>query len=123
MNGFINLNKRAGKSSAAEVGIIKRLTHTRCGHMGTLDPMAGGVLPVAIGNACRMFDYLLDKRKSYKATFEFGDYYDTLDTTGNVLASGGSIPTEEQIKQVLPSMVGEIMQIPPKYSAKWRGRG
>ena len=118
MNGFINLNKRAGKSSAAEVGIIKRLTHTRCGHMGTLDPMAGGVLPVAIGNACRMFDYLLDKRKSYKATFEFGDYYDTLDTTGNVLASGGSIPTEEQREQVLPSMVGEIMQIPPKYSAK-----
>ena len=118
MTGFINLNKAEGASSAKEVSIIKRLSHTPCGHMGTLDPMAGGVLPVAIGNACRLFDYFLGKNKTYVATFAFGEDYDTLDTTGEVVKSGGRIPSADEIKGVIPGLVGEIMQIPPKYSAK-----
>ena len=61
MNGFININKASGVSSAREVGIIKRISGTPCGHMGTLDPMASGVLPIAIGNAARLFDYFLSK--------------------------------------------------------------
>ena len=64
MTGFICVNKSKGVSSAKEVAAIKRLTGTPCGHMGTLDPMADGVLPVAIGNAARLFDYMLDKRKN-----------------------------------------------------------
>ena len=60
-SGFINLNKPSGISSAAAVAKVKRLTHMPCGHMGTLDPMASGVLPVAVGNASRLFDYLLNK--------------------------------------------------------------
>ncbi len=56
MTGFINVNKAAGASSAKEVAVIKKLTHMPCGHMGTLDPMADGVLPVAVGNAARLFD-------------------------------------------------------------------
>lgn len=118
MTGFINVNKAAGASSAKEVAVIKKLTHMPCGHMGTLDPMADGVLPVAIGNAARLFDYFLQKKKTYVATFRFGEDYDTLDTTGSVVNGGGRVPSEEEIRAVIPSLVGEVMQIPPKYSAK-----
>ena len=118
MTGFINVNKAAGVSSAREVNIIKRLTGTPCGHMGTLDPMASGVLPVAIGNAARLFDYFLNKHKTYIAVFRFGIDSDTLDTTGNILKEGGYIPSEEEIKSKLADFEGEILQIPPKYSAK-----
>ena len=93
MTGFINVNKACGASSAKEVSVIKRLTGMPCGHMGTLDPMADGVLPVAIGNAARLFDYFLDKKKKYLATFKFGCDSDTLDTTGNVYNNVGHIPT------------------------------
>lgn len=118
MTGFINLNKAVGSSSAREVSVIKRLTSQPCGHMGTLDPMASGVLPVGIGNACRLFDYFLTKRKTYLATFRFGEHFDTLDTTGQVISAGGRIPEREEIECVLPRLVGEVMQVPPKYSAK-----
>ena len=118
MTGFVNVNKAAGASSAREVAIIKRLTGVPCGHMGTLDPMADGVLPVAVGNAARLFDYFLQKKKTYVATFRFGDDYDTLDTTGTVIKSGGRVPCGEEIANVIPSLIGEIMQIPPRYSAK-----
>ena len=63
ISGFINLNKPSGLSSAAAVSKVKRMTGIACGHMGTLDPLASGVLPVAIGNAARLFNYLLDKEK------------------------------------------------------------
>ncbi len=86
--------------------------------MGTLDPMASGVLPVAIGKAARLFDYFLDKKKKYVATFRFGIDSDTLDTTGNILKDGGKVPSEEEIKSKLCGFQGEILQIPPKYSAK-----
>ncbi len=118
MTGFIIVNKAEGRSSAREVAVIKRLTHTPCGHMGTLDPMASGVLPVAVGNAARLFDYFLKKEKTYVATFRFGADYDTLDTTGAVLNDGGRIPSKNEISEAIPSLVGEVLQIPPKYSAK-----
>lgn len=118
MTGFINVNKAAGVSSAREVAVIKRLTHTPCGHMGTLDPMADGVLPVAVGNAARLFDYFLKKKKTYVATFRFGESFDTLDTTGSMTDRGGRVPTESEIISAIPSLVGEVMQIPPLYSAK-----
>lgn len=118
MTGFININKAQGVSSAHEVAIIKRLSGTPCGHMGTLDPMASGVLPVAIGNAARLFDYFLGKTKKYVATFRFGEEYDTLDVTGTLLRHGGRVPEREEIEGVIPMLVGEIDQIPPKYSAK-----
>lgn len=118
MTGLINVNKAEGVSSAREVAIIKRLTGVPCGHMGTLDPMAGGVLPIAVGNATRLFDYLLTKTKTYVATFRFGVDYDTLDTTGTLLNDGGRIPAKDEIEAVISDLTGEIMQIPPKYSAK-----
>lgn len=118
MTGFIVVDKEQGASSAREVNIIKRLLNTPCGHMGTLDPMATGVLPVAIGNAARLFDYFLDKRKTYVADFRFGVDSDTLDTTGEMRLNAGYLPTNSQIKAVLHEFVGEINQLPPKYSAK-----
>lgn len=118
MNGLICVNKLQGVSSAREVAVIKRITGTSCGHMGTLDPMASGVLPIAVGNATRLFDYLLSKSKTYVATFRFGVDYDTLDTTGTLLQSGGRIPTRQEVESVIPSLTGEVMQLPPKYSAK-----
>lgn len=118
MTGFINVNKAVGVTSAREVGIIKRLTGTSCGHMGTLDPLASGVLPIAVGNAARLFDYFLSKTKTYEADFTFGEETDTLDTSGTMLKRGGRIPSCEEIRSVLECFVGEINQIPPKFSAK-----
>lgn len=117
MTGFINVNKSINVSSAVEVAKIKKLTGMPCGHMGTLDPMASGVLPVAIGNATRLFEYFLGKKKKYSAVFRFGYTSDTLDTTGN-LTKCGTVPAEKEIESVLPRFIGETDQIPPIYSAK-----
>lgn len=118
MKGFINLIKPKGMSSAYAVGGVKRKLKCPCGHMGTLDPMAQGVLPVGIGKASRLFQYLLDKEKTYVARFIFGQTTDTLDVTGQVIEQTAVIPTVEQINAVLDNFIGEIDQIPPKYSAK-----
>ncbi len=118
MKGFINVIKPSGMSSAYAVGVVKRKFHLPCGHMGTLDPMASGVLPVGIDKTCRLFPYLLDKVKVYVATFEFGYITDTLDITGTVTENTSVMPTLEQIQAVLPAFTGEIEQMPPKYSAK-----
>lgn len=118
MIGFINIDKPEGVSSAYVVNKIKKKLNTPCGHMGTLDPLATGVLPVAVGKATRLFDYLLDKEKLYTAVFEFGYETDTLDKTGTIINSDGKIPTEEEIKSVLGGLTGIVEQIPPKYSAK-----
>ena len=115
--GFINVDKPSGILSSAVVNKIKWLTGQPCGHMGTLDPLASGVLPVGIGNATRLFDYFLQKQKKYIATFSFGMTSDTLDSTGEIVV-GGRIPTAEEIEKIIPSQVGDIDQIPPKYSAK-----
>ncbi len=115
--GFFNVDKPSGVTSGTVVNKCKWLTGTPCGHMGTLDPLASGVLPIGIGNAARLFDYFLEKEKEYIAKFTFGVASDTLDSTG-ALTYGGSIPTAEEIARVLPEFFGDIMQIPPKYSAK-----
>jgi tRNA pseudouridine55 synthase len=118
MTGFVVIDKREGVTSTKEVSLIKKLTGMPCGHMGTLDPMASGVLPVAIGNAARLFDYFLDKKKVYRATFLFGEDSDTLDTMGEIISYGGRVPTENEIREVIPKLCGEVDQIPPRYSAK-----
>lgn len=115
--GFINVDKPSGIVSSAVVNKIKWLSGIPCGHMGTLDPLASGVLPVGIGNATRLFDYFLEKQKVYVAEFTFGVDSDTLDSTGT-LVRGGYVPNEREIAEVLPRFLGDIMQLPPKYSAK-----
>lgn len=115
--GFINIDKSSGVTSSAIVNRIKWLSGVPCGHMGTLDPLASGVLPVGVGNATRLFDYFLEKQKTYIAEFTFGETSDTLDCTGEIV-KGGEVPSEKEILSVLPNFIGEIDQIPPKYSAK-----
>lgn len=105
-------------SSAYAVTAVKKKFNCPCGHMGTLDPMAEGVLPVGIGQASRLFQYQLDKEKTYIAKFIFGYTTDTLDVTGTVVDTCSKIPTEQEIRSVMHKFVGEIDQIPPKYSAK-----
>lgn len=118
--GFFNINKPAGLTSAAVVGRVKRIIKQKdLGHMGTLDPMATGVLIVAAGRpATRMFDVLHKKSKEYVAEFKFGIDTDTLDTTGKILFSDGPVPEEESVKNALPGFIGKLMQTPPAYSAK-----
>lgn len=115
--GFFNVDKPSGIVSSTVVNKLKWLTGAPCGHLGTLDPLASGVLPVGVGNATRLFDYFLQKEKTYIAEFTFGVFSDTLDSTGTLIR-GGHVPDEREIAAVLPSFFGDIMQLPPKYSAK-----
>ncbi len=115
--GFFNLFKEEGVTSTALVNRMKRLTKTPCGHMGTLDPLAAGVLPVGVGRATRLFDYFLKKQKRYTARFRFGATTKTLDREGEII-TGGDVPSEVEIKSVLKDFIGEIAQVPPAYSAK-----
>lgn len=117
MTGLLNVYKAEGASSAAAVNRVKRLAGVACGHMGTLDPLACGVLPVGVGNATRLFDYFLEKKKVYKARFRFGITTETLDREGTPYGAG-RIPAAEELQSAVRSFLGEIDQIPPRYSAK-----
>ncbi len=119
MQGFVNVYKPSGVSSAYVVGCIKKKFHlSKVGHMGTLDPLAEGVLPIAIGKATRMFDYMLSKTKTYVVGMTFGYATDTLDSTGEVTNTSKTLPSVQQLRAVLSNFVGNIEQMPPKYSAK-----
>ncbi len=118
MKGFINIIKPEGISSAYAVGAVKKKTASPCGHMGTLDPMASGVLPIGVGHTSRMFPFLIEKDKTYIAEFRFGILTDTLDITGEIKENTKYIPSVNEIKSVLNEFIGEIDQIPPNYSSK-----
>lgn len=118
MQGIVVVNKPKGWSSFDVVKKIKRLFNTsKVGHLGTLDPMAEGVLPVAIGKATKLFDLYLKKQKVYIAEMEFGYETDTLDAEGEIIQTTNNIPTPEQLTETLTEFIGKTMQTPPKYSA------
>ena len=118
MNGFFNILKPTGMSSAAVVAVMRRLTgEKRTGHAGTLDPEAAGVLPIMTGKAARLFDYLVDKEKEYEAVCAFGTSTDTQDATGTVLERGENYPDISAVRQKAQELVGEIRQKPSMYSA------
>lgn len=116
MTGFVNVFKEEGASSAYAVNRLKRLSGSPCGHMGTLDPYASGVLPIAVGNAARLFEYFLGKKKVYVAKFRFGVTSASLDRESELIF-GGDIPNSAQIEEVLPQFIGDIEQVPPAFSA------
>lgn len=118
MKGFFNINKPRGMNSTKVVAIIKRLTHEKVGHLGTLDPDAHGVLPIAVGKATRLFDFFLNKDKVYEARGRFGVLTDTLDESGRVVLTNDVRPTRAQLEAVLPLFCGKQMQMPPIFSAK-----
>lgn len=118
MNGFLCILKPPGMTSAAVVAVVKRLTgEKRVGHAGTLDPEAAGVLPVMIGRAARLFDYLVDKEKAYVAEAAFGLATDTQDATGRVIATGTNYPALDDVREAAEKLVGDIWQRPGMYSA------
>ncbi len=119
MIGFININKQSGVSSANVVYKIKKFLKVKCGHMGTLDPLAEGVLPIGLNQATRLFDILLDKEKSYLAEFDFSFTTPSLDLETEECARSRFIPSIDDIKSVLPALTGDVDQIPPSYSAKF----
>ena len=117
-DGVLIVNKHAGVTSHDIVGMVRRLFGTRAvGHAGTLDPMATGVLVVLLGRAAKATEYLSGGDKRYIATLRLGLTTDTQDTTGTVLTTCENIPDEEQVQAALPAFRGEIMQLPPMYSA------
>ncbi len=124
MRGFINIDKPQNMTSSDVVVIVRGIMRRalgekiKTGHLGTLDPMGTGVLPVALGTATRLFDVFSDKKKTYLASFDFGYETDTLDVWGKTVKDGGRIPKLQEIEEIIPSLIGEIDQIPPLYSAK-----
>ena len=118
MNGFVVLDKSDGMTSFRASAILRRIyNEKKTGHTGTLDPMATGVLPVALGKATRFIDFLPENDKAYTARFKLGIITDTLDITGNVLEAREVNVKKEDIEALLPDFTGEIMQLPPMYSA------
>lgn len=118
MNGFINVLKPVGATASDIVVCLKHVLHEKkVGHLGTLDPGASGVLPIAIGQGTKLFNYLTNKVKYYRAFFTFGKTTDTLDAYGELVDTCTQVPTKEDIISVLPKFTGELQQIPPAYSA------
>lgn len=119
-NGFVNVLKAPGITSHDVVSHLRRVYGLKkIGHAGTLDPAAAGVLPIALGKATRMLEYMNDVDKSYKAEVTFGFTTDTGDDTGKVLevTENYIIPSAEKVKEALEVFRGEIKQRPPMYSA------
>lgn len=120
MDGFINVLKPTGLSSHDVIDIVRRIfKQKRVGHAGTLDPAAAGILPVALGRAARLVEYMEGADKSYRAEIAFGYATDTGDVYGEVVESVPHpvLPSEEELRRVLGQFVGEIEQLPPAYSA------
>jgi tRNA pseudouridine synthase B len=120
VDGFINVLKPTGLSSHDVVDIVRRIfKQKRVGHAGTLDPAAAGILPVALGRAARLVEYMEGADKSYRAEIAFGYATDTGDVYGEVVerVENPVLPSEEELRSVLWRFVGVITQTPPAYSA------
>ncbi len=118
VHGWINLDKPVGMTSTHAVGIIKRLTKAkRAGHAGTLDPLASGCLPVALGEATKTVPFVMDGRKLYRFTVRWGEERDTDDAEGRAIETSPERPTTEAIRALLPAFTGLIDQVPPRFSA------
>jgi tRNA pseudouridine55 synthase len=118
IDGWVVLDKPLGLGSTSAVGRVRWLFGAaKAGHGGTLDPLATGVLPIALGEATKTVPFIMDARKEYKFTLRFGEARSTEDAEGEVTATSDSRPTDEAIRAALPVFVGEIQQTPPAYSA------
>lgn len=117
-SGILNLLKPPGMTSRQAVSRVSRLTGEKAGHAGTLDPQACGVLPILLGKATRLFDFVASERKQYLAEICFGMETDTQDAQGVSTSQGGRVPAGDEVKAVLPKFIGHAFQSPPSYSAK-----
>ena len=123
IHGWIILDKPVGLGSTQAVSAVKRALRdggyakVKVGHGGTLDPLASGVLPIALGEATKLSGRMLDADKAYEFTIRFGEETSTLDQEGNVVARSDHSPSLAEIEAVLPRFTGAIEQVPPAYSA------
>lgn len=123
LNGWLVIDKPEGPGSTQIVSAVKRAlreggyARTKVGHGGTLDPLASGVLPVALGEATKLSGHMLGAHKAYEFTIAFGAETDTLDREGEVVATSDCLPTLAEIEALLPRFTGAIEQVPPAYSA------
>lgn len=118
MTGIICLDKQEHMTSFSAVARTRRITgEKKAGHAGTLDPMATGILPVLLGGATRFMEFLPVHDKGYRARIQLGMTTDTLDTTGTVLTRSGVRVSKAQVEQALGAFRGDILQVPPMYSA------
>jgi len=118
VHGWVVLDKPVGMTSTHAVSVVKRLFKARrAGHAGTLDPLASGCLPIALGEATKTVPFVMEGRKSYLFTVRWGEERDTDDAEGRVVATSDMRPTLDAIRAALPAFTGTIEQVPPRYSA------
>ncbi len=118
LDGWLIIDKPPGMTSTDVVNRVKRAFDAqKAGHGGTLDPLATGVLPIAFGAATKTVPYVMDGTKVYRFTLRLGEARDTDDADGAVIATSDVRPTDDQLRAALPAFIGDIMQVPPIYSA------
>ena len=118
INGWLIIDKPRDIGSTQVVNLTRRLFNAKKnGHAGTLDPFATGVLPIAFGEATKVLPYVTDGDKEYEFLLQFGASTNTDDSEGEIIETTAKIPTEDEIKQVIPLFIGKIKQTPPMYSA------
>ncbi len=118
LDGWLIVDKPQGLTSTDVVNRVRRwFDAQKAGHGGTLDPLATGILPIAFGAATKTVPYIMDSTKIYRFTLKMGEQRDTDDADGQTIATSDVRPSDEQIRAALPAFIGDIMQIPPIYSA------
>lgn len=118
VSGWVNLDKPLELGSTQAVGKIRRLLNAqKAGHAGTLDPLASGILPIALGEATKTIPYIQDALKTYEFTVTWGAQTTTDDLEGEIIATSDKRPTNEEIEAILPQFLGDIEQVPPQFSA------
>ncbi|MEW5963695.1 MAG: tRNA pseudouridine(55) synthase TruB [Pseudomonadota bacterium] len=118
VHGWLVLDKPLGQTSTQALGIVKRLYDAqKAGHAGTLDPLATGILPIAFGEATKTVSFAVDGEKAYRFTVRWGEERDTDDAEGEVVQASPQRPLLSEIEALLPRFVGEISQVPPRFSA------
>src|SRR5690348_2454120 len=118
VHGWVILDKPQGMTSTQAVGAVRRIFDAqKAGHAGTLDPLATGVLAIALGEATKTVPYAMDSQKTYRFTAHWGEARDSDDAEGRVTETSGVRPSREAIEAAIPQFVGEISQTPPAYSA------
>ena len=118
VDGWLILDKPAGITSTQAVNVVRRLFNAqKAGHAGTLDPLATGILPIALGEATKTVPYAMDGRKTYRFTLKFGEARSTDDAEGEVTQTSDKRPTDDEIRAALPAFIGAIEQVPPAFSA------
>jgi len=118
VHGWVNFDKPLGMTSTQAVGKVRWIFGAqKAGHAGTLDPLATGILPIALGDATKTMPYLVEAKKTYVVEIKWGERTDTLDAEGQIVAVSDVRPSQQEITAILPEFIGEISQIPPAYSA------